>query len=86
MPINPDNQLYKIGVENLLTLPEDFPKKQSYTTNTPVDDYGAERTTEQLDKVKLCKFICGELPIDQQKNYLLAFEPLLTILRDVLTK
>ena len=58
MPINKKNMLYKIGVENLLDLPIDFPQKEFYKERRKEDKYGATSIIRELDKTKLCEYIC----------------------------
>jgi predicted ATPase len=70
MPSNNSNQLYKIGVENLLILPEDFVKENFYKKSIKTDKYGAESQISELDKTKLCDWICNKLPIESQKKVL----------------
>lgn len=60
MPKNESNQLYKIGVENLLVLPTNFKKDDFYKTSSKIDKYGAESKISELDKTKLCDWICGQ--------------------------
>ena len=71
MPKNQDNNLYLIGIENLLELPEDFDKETFYKVKTKTDKYGAESLIRELDKSKLCNYICNDLNIDKQKEILI---------------
>tara|TARA_R110002049_G_C9112601_1_gene557838 strand:+ start:62 stop:1738 length:1677 start_codon:yes stop_codon:yes gene_type:complete len=71
MPINQHNNLYLIGIENLLTLPQDFDKNEFYKEKTKTDKYGAESLIRELDKSKLCNYICNDLDIDKQKEFLI---------------
>lgn len=59
MPKKLSNELYKKGIENLLVLPADFNKDNYYSTRVKEDDYGAESIIKELDKTKLCDYICG---------------------------
>lgn len=68
MKINNENNLYKIGVENLLSLPEDFNKDDFYKKVEKVDNYGGTTLSETLLKVKLCKYFCEEISTDIQKQ------------------
>lgn len=63
---NNSNILYKKGSENLLVLPSDFDSQLYYSTITKQDEYGAESTIRNLDKTKLCDYLCG-LPEDELK-------------------
>jgi len=69
MEINPNNTIFKIGVENLLTIGGDIDLDISsfYKQRTKIDDYGAENILRELDKAKLCNFICNSLDIKKQK-------------------
>lgn len=59
MQNNPENTLYKIGVENLLTLPEGFNSSLFYSESKRNDEYGAESIIRTLDKAKLCTYVCS---------------------------
>lgn len=59
MQNNPENTLYKIGVENLLTLPDGFDSSLFYSESIKVDEYGAESRIRTLDKTRLCTHICS---------------------------
>lgn len=63
---NSSNSLYKKGSENLLILPSDFDSQLYYSTIIKHDEYGAESTIRNLDKTKLCDYLCG-LPEDELK-------------------
>lgn len=63
---NSSNTLYKKGAENLLILPSDFDSQLYYSTIIKQDEYGAESTIRNLDKTKLCDYLCG-LPEDELK-------------------
>jgi predicted ATPase len=82
MPLNTDNELYKIGIENLLDLPETFDKDQFYTERLKEDDYGAQSVIRTLDKTKLCDWVCEECTMEQQKEILKNLAPLLTALNE----
>lgn len=77
MPFNIDNKLYKIGIENLLVLPEKFDKNQFYTERLKEDNYGAQSVIRTLDKIKLCDWICEKCTIEQQRKILKNLAPLL---------
>lgn len=70
MPKNDSNQLYKIGVENLLELPTNFKKDEFYKTSNKIDKYGAESKISELDKTKLCNWTCGQ-SVEIQKEILI---------------
>ncbi|MDB9954276.1 AAA family ATPase [Flavobacteriaceae bacterium] len=77
MPLNTDNELYKIGIENLLVLPETFDKNQFYSERLKEDEYGAQSVIRTLDKSKLCDWVCDECTVEQQKEILKNMTPLL---------
>ncbi len=62
---------YKIGVENLLDLPSDFDYDKYYSESKAVDEYGAIKIINVLNKNKLCDFICSS---ENSKKYLKKFE------------
>lgn len=68
---NIPHQHYKIGVENLLNLPSDFDYDEFYSKSESVDDYGAIKIINVLNKNKLCDFICSS---ENSKEYLKKFE------------
>nr|DAL77338.1 MAG TPA: AAA domain protein [Caudoviricetes sp.] len=70
---NSSNTLYKKGAENLLVLPLDFDPQLYYSTIIKQDDYGAESTIRNLDKTKLCDYLCG-LPEDKLKSIFTNFK------------
>lgn len=53
-----ENRKYKIGIENLLNLPNDFEYDKYVTKKKKEDDYGNISTITELDKNKLCEEIC----------------------------
>lgn len=67
MKVNNENLTFKIGVENLITIDQNIDVPTFYKQRTKVDDYGAESIIRELDKTKLCTFICDTLDIEKQK-------------------
>lgn len=59
MERNSSNTLYKKGSENLLILAPDFDAELYYSTIVKQDEYGAISTIRNLDKTKLCDYLCG---------------------------
>lgn len=59
MSINHENKLFRIGIENLLSMPENFDPKPFYKETIKVDDYGAESIIRGLNKMHLCSYVCG---------------------------
>lgn len=68
---NIPHQHYKIGVEDLLNLPSGFDYDEFYSKSESVDDYGAIKIINVLNKNKLCDFICSS---ENSKEYLKNFE------------
>lgn len=77
MPKNHENNLYKIGIENLLNLSDTFNKDNFYSIKNKTDDYGAESVIKTLNKTKLCHWVCNECSIEEQKEILKNIKPLL---------
>lgn len=71
LPFNDYNNIYRIGIENLLNLAIDFDKSKYYVEKLKTDKYGAESLIRELDKRKLCNFICNELNIEEQSKVLI---------------
>lgn len=61
---------YKIGVENLLQLPADFDYGRFYNTVKTTDDYGANKTIQELDKTSLAQYITS-MPNDELEGILI---------------
>ena len=74
MPINSENTLYEIGVENLLELPNDFPQEEFYKETRKKDKYGAISVIRDLDKTKLCEYICT----NDTQRYLIKLETVIS--------
>lgn len=66
MKVNSQNSTFKIGVENLLTIDHNIDVPSFYKQRTKTDDYGAESVLRELDKNKLCTFICDSLDVEKQ--------------------
>lgn len=77
MPNNELNTLYKKGIENLLCLPISFDKSLFYNEIVKVNDYGAESVIRDLDKTKLCNWICEKSSLEEKKEILKNLEPLI---------
>jgi hypothetical protein len=67
MNTNDENVVFKIGVENLLTINQEINVPDFYKENIRINGYGAESITRDLHKTKLCSFICDTLDIENQK-------------------
>jgi predicted ATPase len=74
MKVNNENLTFKIGVENLLTIDQNIDVQSFYKQRTKTDDYGAESIIRELDKTKLCSFICDSLDLEKQKLVLKKIE------------
>lgn len=77
MQLNKTNTIYEIGVENLLNLSEGFDKSGFYSEIIKKDKYGVESIIRNLDKTKLCDWICDDCSLDEQKEILKNIEPIL---------
>lgn len=54
-----EGKIYKRGIENILNLPIDFDYDEYNSTTIKENEYGAKSIIKELDKVKLCDFICN---------------------------
>ncbi|WP_341959892.1 ATP-binding protein [Planococcus maritimus] len=87
LPVNEENKRFQIGVENLITLPTDFPEDRFYSSRERIDKYGAVTTSSQLEKIALCDWICDGLEEDKQKIYLGKMETMvINIIEDINNK
>lgn len=71
---NLDAPVYKIGIENLLDLPEDFNYAQYYELVNINDRYGEQR--QELKKMHLCNHIVS-LDVEEKKRVFRFFHPVL---------
>lgn len=78
IPKNSENDLYKKGIENLLTLPETFKKEDFYIYNTKIDEYGAVTQIQQLNKMKLCDYVCS-LSTEEKELFLNKFNQIVDL-------
>jgi predicted ATPase len=67
MNLNSENLIFKIGVENLITIDQNIDVTSFYKQRKKTDDYGAESILRELDKTKMCAFICDNLDLERQK-------------------
>jgi hypothetical protein len=74
METNNENLIYRIGVENLLTITSDINIQNFYKERIKTDSYGAESIIRELDKTKLCNFICDSLDAEKQKIILVKLD------------
>ena len=75
------NKRFEIGIENLLNLPSDFKYNDFLKSNHKKDKYGFESKIDELDKVKLCEYICSS---DKNKEYLINLKTLLEDLKKLM--
>lgn len=69
MPLEP-HEVFKRGIENQLILPTSLDIKQFYSFRDTINGYGAPSRIGDLEKMKLCNYICNELDIKTQKKVL----------------
>lgn len=81
-PFNKRNNRFRKGVENLLNIPQNFDFSEYYISRETIDDYGAKKFTQTLDKTKLCNYICNEADETEQKIWLEEFKG--TIIKSIL--
>ncbi|SFM07071.1 hypothetical protein [Halanaerobium salsuginis] len=91
MPKNNENNIYKKGIENLLSLPENFPQNRFYyykTNKEYKNDYGGEVLIkkQELNKKDLCEWICNEISIEEKKFYFNKFEKIINIIENIINK
>ncbi len=60
MPYNDKNLHYKIGVENMLAIPDGFQYDDFISESDSTDNYGVSSKIRKLDKKKLCDHICDD--------------------------
>lgn len=90
MPKNMGNKIFGIGIENLLTLPEDHPRDMFYDNidKETINNYGGKEIfqKEELNKKRLCKWICNEINYEDQKIYFKEFQKIIDILKAIINK
>lgn len=77
MPKESTNEVFKIGIENLLVLPTGLDIGQFYIERTKIDEYGGKSTIQTLDKARLCNWVCEHKELDIQKKVLEKLKSLL---------
>ena len=85
MPKKDSNVGFTIGVENMLNLPEDFDKKPFTKVSNNHDRYGMLTTKNELDKVKLAKYICEELDEELCRTILSPLKENIAIIEEALS-
>ena len=81
LKFNEQSIKYKKGIENLLSLPENFEYVNFISETDKTDDYGVQWTKKSLDKRKLCNYICDELTPKQQKEVFKNFKQIIDIIK-----
>lgn len=67
IPLNPSNQQYPLGIENLL--PDSYFLDSKYWKTTTKESNGKRTTIEELDKIKLCQDICNQAKLEDFENF-----------------
>ena len=75
IPENVRNQVMNKGIENALEL-DGIDLECFYEERTEYKDYGNKATFKELDKMKMCDFIC-DLDIETQKRVLANLKPII---------
>lgn len=86
MELNTENTLYRKGIENLLTLTQDIQTDLFYKENHKTDEYGGFITKSELDKTKLCDFICETLDDETNEIVLNKINKEIDLLMDLLDR
>ncbi|TXI91155.1 MAG: ATP-binding protein [Neisseriales bacterium] len=74
MQKNPNNLKYKKGVENLLSLSPYFNYDDYIKEHNKTDAYGVESILKELDKTKLCDYLCNfKTSTEQQEIFVNIF-------------
>ena len=82
MPVNASNNIYKIGIENLLQLPEGFDVDNFYSNKSSIDGYGAKKSWQEFRKMDLCLYLCS-LPDEQAREvFRFMYDYLLTLCKE----
>jgi hypothetical protein len=84
MDTNEENKIFKIGIENLLTIPSNFSLDRFYSISKKTDDYGGESIIKKLEKRNLCNWICNEESIVAQKHYFARFNSIFEAIEAIL--
>jgi hypothetical protein len=85
MPFNEANERFKKGIENTLSLPEDFQFEKYYKTEKRSDSYSCESTIQTLNKTKLCDSLCNEFPQSEQIEIFKNLKSILNNLKHILS-
>lgn len=87
IPKNEENSLYKIGIENLLCLQDNFEKDKYFDEKEFIseDNYGGGSigVKKELNKIRLCDDICENY--ENKQNYLMYLIELLQKLKEELS-
>lgn len=66
---NDANDHYRIGVENLLVLPSEFPYENYYEESIKSGNYGEVTRIQSLNKMKLCQDICKKSNVELESIF-----------------
>lgn len=83
--VNEKEIIFKKGSENLLCLPDEFPRNKFYTTIQKTGDYGEQCNIQSLDKTKLANYIIN-LPIEEKHAILINFKKELEKIQKIFNK
>lgn len=81
---NDANNIFQKGIENLLNIQKDFPRNDFYIKKTIVSPYSEKIDCEELDKIKLCDWVCNKLEKKDQLKYFNNFKKLVENIKDIL--
>lgn len=74
-------RLIKKGIENLLSLPNDFDSMEFASSKEKIDDYGVRNTIRTLNKSKLCDYLIEQIRLGKNEQLFVDFEEVFSILR-----
>ena len=83
VPFNEKNSTFRKGFENLLNLPPDLDITNFHKERTKEDGYSVVSTIRELDKVRLCEYVCDEQSPEDTRCSLQDFETLLNLLCEI---
>lgn len=80
---NTEETIFRKGIENLLTLPQEFDRSRFYENITSTDEYGGSIKKQSFNKMKLCNYLCEETEEQIQKDYFIKMKPILESLKSI---
>lgn len=84
MPAKESNVGFTIGIENMLNLPQNFDKTPFIKVSNSCDKYGIANIKNELDKVKLARYICEQIDEELCKEYLSHLRENISIIEETL--